>query len=332
MTIDYLTAAVRARDLPRVRSMLRARPELAQKGADNYSPLHYAVMNRDAEMVRVLMQHGASARHGVYPFRESTSALTLASERGFSEIVAAIEEEEGRRRDASSGLKGAPSPDELFAAIRDGDETRAIALMEADPALVQTAHPVFEWSPLHVAALALSARLVAWLLDRGADVTRRDPLDHTPLDLAARRSREKDANRFKAVATLLLGNGAALTPCAAAALGDAEWLRARSAEGVLVNPIDDDGGCLRVAVSHNRPDIVSCCSWRLGSTRTNAHVSAPSAVMTSYSTGACRYGSARHPANIRLPNYCLFAAPIRTPTCTPAERLSRKRIARTIER
>ena len=214
-------------------------------------------MNRDAEMVRVLMQHGASARHGVYPFRESTSALTLASERGFSEIVAAIEEEEGRRRDASSGLKGAPSPDELFAAIRAGDETRAIAMMEADPALVRTAHPVFEWSPLHVAALALNARLVAWLLDRGADVTRRDPLDHTPLDLAARRSREKDADRFKAVAALLLGNGAALTPCAAAALGDAEWLHARSAEGVLVNPIDDDGGCLRVSVSHNRPDIAA---------------------------------------------------------------------------
>jgi len=103
----------------------------------------------------------------------------------------------------------------------------------------------------------LNAKLVAWLLDRGADVTRRDPLDHTPLDLAARRSREKDADRFKAVATLLLGNGAAVTPCAAAALGDAEWLRARSAEGVLVNPIDDDGGCLRVAVSHNQADIVT---------------------------------------------------------------------------
>ena len=48
-----------------------------------------------------------------------------------------------------------------------------------------------------------------------------------------------------------------MTPCAAAALGDENWLRARSVEGVLVNPIDDDGGCLRVAASHNRREIVS---------------------------------------------------------------------------
>lgn len=257
VTIEDLTDAVRGRDLPRVRSMLRTRPELALKGADNYSPLHFAVMNRDAEMVRVLMQHGASARQGVYPYRESTSALTLASERGYDEIVATIEEEERRQRDASSGLQGAPAPDELFAAIRAGDEARAIALMDANSALARTSQPMFEWTPLHVAALVLNAKLVAWLLAHGADVTRRDGLDHTPLDLAARRSREKNADRFKAVATLLVGGGAALTPCAAAALGDAEWFRARSAEGVLVNPIDDDGGCLRVAVSHNQSDIVS---------------------------------------------------------------------------
>jgi ankyrin repeat protein len=257
VTIEHLTDAVRARDLPRVRSMLRTRPELASKAADNFSPLHLAVLNRDVDMVRVLMQRGASARHGVYPYRETTSALTLASERGYAEIVAAIEDEEARRRQAASGLQAAPAPDELFAVIRAGDEARAIALMEADPALVQTCHQVFEWTPLHVAAFALNARLVAWLLERGADVTRRDRLDHTPLDLAARRSREATADHLKAVATLLLGRGAALTPCAAAALGDAEWLRARSAESVLVNPIEDDGGCLRVAASHNRPDIVA---------------------------------------------------------------------------
>ena len=95
------------------------------------------------------------------------------------------------------------------------------------------------------------------MLDRGADVRRRDRLDHTPLDLAARWSREKNADRFIAVATLLLDRGAEMTPCAAAALGDATWLSTRAAEGNLVNPIDDDGGCLRVAASHNRLDIVA---------------------------------------------------------------------------
>ena len=203
ITIERLTDAVRARDLPQVRSMLRARPELAQKSADNFGPLLVAVINRDAEMVRVLMQHGASARQGVYPYRETTSALMLASDRGYDELVAIIQEEEGRQREAGSGLQGAPSPDELFAAIRAGDEDRAIAMMEAEPALVRTCHAVFEWTPLHVAAFALNAKLIAWMLDRGADVAKRDRLDHTPLDLAARCSREKNADRFNAVATLL---------------------------------------------------------------------------------------------------------------------------------
>ena len=257
ITIERLTEAVRARDVPHVRSMLRARPELAQKGTHNFGLLHHAVINRDGAMVRVLMEHGASARQGVYPYRETTSPLTLASERGYGELVAIIEEEERRRREASSGLLGAPAPEDLFVAIRNGDEERAIAMMETELALVRTCHPVFAWTPLHVAAFALNAKLVAWMLDRGADVTRRDRLDHTPLDLAARWSREKNADRFNTVATLLLARGAEMTPCAAAALGDAAWLSARAAEGTLVNPIEDDGGCLRVAASHNRLDIAS---------------------------------------------------------------------------
>jgi ankyrin repeat protein len=58
VTIERLTDAVRARDLRRVRAMLRLRPELAHKSADYISPLHHAVINGDVEMVRVLMAHG----------------------------------------------------------------------------------------------------------------------------------------------------------------------------------------------------------------------------------------------------------------------------------
>ena len=44
---------------------------------------------------------------------------------------------------------------------------------------------------------------------------------------------------------------------AAVASGDMEWLRARHAEGSLVNPIRwDGGGLLTVAVRHNRPEML----------------------------------------------------------------------------
>jgi len=48
-----------------------------------------------------------------------------------------------------------------------------------------------------------------------------------------------------------------MTAWAAAALGDADWLRARHAESALTNSIDDSGGLLRIAVRHNRPDLLA---------------------------------------------------------------------------
>jgi hypothetical protein len=64
-----LAEAVRSGELAQVRSMLHARPELARRGG----PLHIAVMQRAPEIVRVLMEHGANPREGVYPHRDATS-------------------------------------------------------------------------------------------------------------------------------------------------------------------------------------------------------------------------------------------------------------------
>ncbi len=246
-----IVEAVRAGDPALVRALLRVRPELAGEA------LRDAVLARAPEMVRLLMQHGAHARSGVYPHRDATSPLTIAKERGYDEIAAIIQEAEQRRRDAKSGLEGAPAPDELFKAITSGDDERAIALIERNPALVQSRHPQFGWTPLHVASHALNARIAAWLLDRGADVNARGGHDQAPLDLAAHHSAQDSAEPFTAVAVLLLGRGAAMTARAAAALGDADWLRARHAEGTLSNPIEDTGGLLRIAASHNRPEILA---------------------------------------------------------------------------
>jgi hypothetical protein len=60
-------------------------------------------MKREPEIVRLLMQLGADARKGVHPHRDATTALTIARERGYDEIVAIIEEEEQRRRETISG-------------------------------------------------------------------------------------------------------------------------------------------------------------------------------------------------------------------------------------
>jgi ankyrin repeat protein len=100
VTVRRLADAIRADDLSQVRTMLQARPEIADltmSYGDEHRPIHYAVMQRSPEMVRLLMQHGADARQGIHPHRDATSAWTLAKERGYEEIVAIIEDEERKR-------------------------------------------------------------------------------------------------------------------------------------------------------------------------------------------------------------------------------------------
>ena len=184
---------------------------------DNMQAVHHAVLARAPEMVRLLMQHGANARDGVYPHREATSAHAIAVQRGYDEIVRIIEEIEQ---------------------VRPAHPSRMTA------------------APLHSAAHALNAPLVKQVLDHGADPRARAERDLTPLDVAAMRWYRTDTAALEQVAALLLDAGASMTAPAAAALGDTAWLRARHAEGALEDLNDGSGGLLRIAVTHNRPEVL----------------------------------------------------------------------------
>ena len=101
VTVRRLAGAILADDLDQVKAMLDARPEIADltmSYGDEHRPIHYAVMKRSQEMVRLLMRRGADARHGIHPHRDATAAWTIAKERGYEEIAAIIEEEEQRRQ------------------------------------------------------------------------------------------------------------------------------------------------------------------------------------------------------------------------------------------
>src|SRR5579863_1509070 len=116
VTVKRLLQAVRASDLERVQAMLRARPELVNMGvgADEHHAIHYAVLSRSLEMTRLLMQHGADARSGIYPHREATTAFTLVSDRGYDDIVAIIRDEEQRRRETQAGTSAVAAPAGIF--------------------------------------------------------------------------------------------------------------------------------------------------------------------------------------------------------------------------
>jgi ankyrin repeat protein len=263
VNVEELAEAVKAGDMAKVRVLLEARPELVGKdmaASNEHRALHYAVLRRDPAMVRLLMEAGADARKGIFPHRDATSALAIARDREYHEIVAAIEEAERTRRKEMSCPNATISPvqDQINAAICEGDNETAIRLLEADGSFIHACDRQGA-APLHVAAEETNEELVEWLLHRGANVHKRDIYDRTPLDWAALAvdPRNDSSKLFPAIAGRLLERGAELTIYAAVALGDAPRVR----ELVLADPnvlrrIDGNGGLVTLAVNHGQIEIV----------------------------------------------------------------------------
>jgi ankyrin repeat protein len=288
VTFSALLAAAEAGDVAEVRRLAKARPDLVLPRGPEFrdSALHRAVLRRNGELTRVLMQLGANARVGIWPHRDATSAHTIAVDREYSEIVAIIErEEETRRARLGHGATASSATVEaLQEAIAAGRSAEAIALMEADAALV-SACDIHGITALHFAAWKHDPALVGWLVDHGASpgapalraaLRCDDPLEsgRTPLDFAAivagsaPEGRDRiyyfmenacvDPARFHQTANLLLQNGAELTPRAAVALGDREAVLRLHREGRLPNEIQMfRGGLLAIAVRVNRLEMVA---------------------------------------------------------------------------
>ena len=268
-TVARLIEAVRAGDTSRVDAMLRARSDIVNMdatGNDEHRAIHHAVLMRNPEMVRLLLSHGADARIGIYPYRDATSAVRIASERGYDEIVSIIEAAEGRPyRRPGTTAPGVPTdalPKEFRDALNGGDEDGLIAFLESSPILHANPQLINGSSPdgvtlLHLACARVMPRLAAWVLARGADVHVESNHGFTPIDMLGRWPVRHPHDGIDEIAKLLLDHGADRTVFWAIATGNAEWLRARHAEGDLKNQVSEVGGFVTFAVRLDRPGILS---------------------------------------------------------------------------
>ena len=144
-------------------------------------------------------------------------------------------------------------------AIREGDNSAAIRLLEADESLIRACDRD-GGTPLHVAAEETNQEMVAWLLSRGANARKQDTKGLTPMDRAALAAdpRNKVAEQFPSVAKRLLFAGADVTIRGAVAMADAARVRelVRDNPGVLREIHWMRGGLLSLAVNHGHLEMV----------------------------------------------------------------------------
>jgi ankyrin repeat protein len=261
VTTTRLHEAVQTGDLGAAHALLARRPEivdLLRGGPSGFEirALHIAVMKRDVEMTRLLLEAGADTRGGIWPNRDATSPRTIAEERGYDEIVVMMVAQEEKR-----GARGGNAFGDDFRRLREtlmtGGEEAVIAVFESQPALADICPPDGV-TMLHRAAGQGTLLVAKWLIDHGADVNRKSHPDfwrregRTPLDFAAWECAEEPGglSKCEAMAALLIERGAALTPLSAAGLGRWDYL--------ALCPLDSlqGKGLLQAAVRNDRPAVL----------------------------------------------------------------------------
>ena len=218
VTTKRLHEAVQKGDLGAVRALLARRPEivdLLREGPSGFEirAIHIAVMARDVEMTRLLLEAGADTRDGIWPNRDATSPRTIAEERGYDEIVALMTAQEEKRGARSVNAHG-DGVRRLSDAMMTGGEEAVIAVFESEPGLAGMCPPDGV-TMLHRAAQYGLLRVATWLLDHGADVNKpsqpdflrwkgRTPLEFDVWEYAADSAR----SAREATAALLIEHGA----------------------------------------------------------------------------------------------------------------------------
>ena len=227
-------SAAQAGDVERVEMLLKKNPDLAiAKNHPQHGrrPIHYAAREGHAEVVKILLEAGASPAAGIWPNREASQPLTLARERGHSLVVALMEAWLNTQYGTTS--RGV----EFCDAARMQEIENVRFILDKEPAIINESDTAGN-TALHYAVSHMQFNLVTDLLTAGADVNIRNAENELPIHRALFKGNDlnRDKPAYRKMAELLLEHGANYDIWVASALGDPEGVRKMlEADSSLVN-------------------------------------------------------------------------------------------------
>jgi ankyrin repeat protein len=170
---EDIAAAIRARDLPRVKSLLDASPELLSAGdGRSNQPIHWAVMTRQPDMIDELLARGANIdtarQDGARPIQLCNGDYNF---RGWRDVP---QDWPVTPSQVLEHLRGRGAYLDICTAASIGDLERARELLDRDPALANrvseyVSYYIGSGAPLKNAAARGHIEIVKLLLERGAD-------------------------------------------------------------------------------------------------------------------------------------------------------------------
>ena len=210
--------AAREGDLPTVESLAKRYASLERFEYNYTPPIHFAVREGHADVVRFLIDRGADLAYRTYPFGDSLA--TMADDREHHDVSRVLRSYLGRKFELSDSI----GP--ILDAAKSGDLPRVRTELSRDATLAYAANDLGE-TALHRAAEHGHLDVVNVLLAAGAkpNVARGD--GYKPVHVAMMNSWRAHVppDRAREIANRLIAHGAEYTMVVAALFGDTAFVR-----------------------------------------------------------------------------------------------------------
>lgn len=157
-------------DLPAIKNLLGASPSLINCSYQYYTPIYFAVRENHPELAEYLLRH--SPNPGSWPGK----LPAIARDRGLEKMATHVE------KLLKELYHICPEGNKIAAFIKAGNLHQVQQLIRHQPSLLKTADD-YGNSPIHWAVLTRQLPLIAFLLERGADINMKRPDGARPLDL-----------------------------------------------------------------------------------------------------------------------------------------------------